>query len=137
MKPHRVLAIGYWLNRTDQALTRRMDTMLAEYGITRIGWQVLNVVADGPLVTDPEVLALLAANADTPTLTDAVRTALADGWLTRPAPDHLALTTGGRARLATVAERVAAFRELSMTGISPEEYRTAVSVLERMTGNLA
>lgn len=132
MKP-----IGYWLNRTDQALTRRMDTMLAEYGLTRTGWQVLNVVADGPQVTDPEVLALLAANADTPTLTDAVRTALADGWLTRPSPDRLALTTGGRTRLAAVAERVAAFRELSMTGISPEEYRTAVGVLERMTMNLA
>jgi hypothetical protein len=34
--------IGYWLNRTDQALTRSMDTTLLEFGLTRITWQVLN-----------------------------------------------------------------------------------------------
>ncbi|MFD0571316.1 MarR family winged helix-turn-helix transcriptional regulator [Kitasatospora gansuensis] len=114
MKP-----IGYWLNRTDQALTRRMDTLLAGYGLTRIGWQVLNVVADGPQVADTDVLALLAANADPATLTDAIGTALADGWLTRPDLDRLALTADGRTRLAAVAERVAVFRELSTAGISP------------------
>ncbi|WP_030247432.1 hypothetical protein [Streptomyces sp. NRRL S-350] len=33
-------------------------------------------------------------------------------------------------------DRIGAFRELSMTGITIEECRTAVSVLERMTHNL-
>ncbi|GAA1546663.1 hypothetical protein GCM10009678_31600 [Actinomadura kijaniata] len=129
MKP-----IGYWLNRADRAITDRMNGALAAHGLTRVGWQILNVAEDG--ATDAEVRAALAANADAPTLTGTVGTLLTDGWLTRPAPGRLALTDGGRERMAAAAERVRAFRELSLTGISPEEYRTAVDVLERLTRNL-
>lgn len=131
MKP-----IGYWLNRTDRALTRHMDAMLAEYGLTRLTWQVLNVVRSAPGTADTEVHTVLAANADAAALSVAVHAALADGWVTRPAPGLLALTADGDARLAAVTERVAAFREWVSAGITPEEYHTAVQVLERMTRNL-
>ncbi|GAA2273255.1 hypothetical protein GCM10010149_14270 [Nonomuraea roseoviolacea subsp. roseoviolacea] len=158
MKP-----IGYWLNRADQALTRHMNGMLAEFGLTRLAWQVLNVVQDGsrvteiadavrggswvagrpgaavrdaPDVADAEVVSVLAANADAAALAAAIDAVLADGWAARPAPGRLALTPEGARRLERVAERVGAFRELSMSGISLDEYRTAVSVLERMTANL-
>ncbi|MBT2408473.1 MULTISPECIES: MarR family winged helix-turn-helix transcriptional regulator [unclassified Streptomyces] len=131
MKP-----IGYWLNRTDKALTRYMDDMLEEFGLTRIAWQVLNVIHDAPEATDSDVLSTLSANAEIHTLTAAVDTVLADGWATRHAPDRLSLTHSGRQRLTDVAERVDAFRNLSTSGISPDEYRTAVLVLERMTHNL-
>ncbi|MFJ6047484.1 MarR family winged helix-turn-helix transcriptional regulator [Streptomyces sp. NPDC092307] len=131
MKP-----IGYWLNRTDQALTASMDALLADFGLTRLAWQVLNVVEDEPRATDTTVLTTLAAGADAEQLTSAVASVLAGGWVTRPRPGHLALTDGGRARLAEVARRVDAFRELSARGITREEYVTAVTVLERMTRNL-
>ncbi|GHG51986.1 MarR family winged helix-turn-helix transcriptional regulator [Streptomyces griseocarneus] len=131
MKP-----IGYWLNRTDQALTRHMNDMLEEFGLTRIAWQVLNVLHAAGEAADAEILSVLSANADVPTLNAAIDTALADGWATRPAPDRLTLTSGGRRRLGDVAEHVDAFRDLSTAGISPDEYRTAVLVLERMTHNL-
>ncbi|MBT2382404.1 MarR family winged helix-turn-helix transcriptional regulator [Streptomyces sp. ISL-11] len=131
MKP-----IGYWLNRTDTALTGRMDAMLAEFGLTRLAWQVLKVVDDRPQATDPDVLTVLAANAGSSALTAAIETVLADGWLTRPAPARLTLTDDGRTRLAEAAARVGAFRDLAATGISREEYRVAVTVLERMTHNL-
>ncbi|MFB8235720.1 MarR family winged helix-turn-helix transcriptional regulator [Kitasatospora purpeofusca] len=131
MKP-----IGYWLNRTDLALTTTMNAMLAESGLTRLTWQVLNVVEADPQSTDTTVLTALTANASAAQLTDAITAVLADGWAVRPAAEHLALTEDGRARLSRVGERVAAFREASVAGISPEEYRTAVGVLERMTLNL-
>ncbi|WP_405358937.1 MarR family winged helix-turn-helix transcriptional regulator [Kitasatospora sp. NBC_00085] len=131
MKP-----IGYWLNRTDQALTGHMNAMLAEFGLTRLAWQVLNVVEDDPQATDADVLTVLAANAGADALTAAVEQVLADGWAARPEPARIALTADGRARLTEVAARVDAFRTRSTAGISPEEYRTAVTVLERMTHNL-
>ncbi|MFJ3793325.1 MarR family winged helix-turn-helix transcriptional regulator [Kitasatospora sp. NPDC090091] len=133
---HSVKPIGFWLNRTDQALTATMNALLAEYGLTRLAWQVLNVVADDPQATDTTVRTVLAANASPAELTAAVTAVLTDGWATRPAPEHLVLTDAGRTRLALVGERVAAFRQASTAGITPEEYRTAVSVLERMTRNL-
>ncbi|MFI1368634.1 MarR family transcriptional regulator [Streptomyces griseochromogenes] len=131
MKP-----IGYWLNRTDQALTRHMDAMLAEHGLTRLTWQVLNVVRSAPAVVDAEVHTALGANANATALAAAVLAVLDDGWATRPAPGLLALTPDGHARLGAVAERVAAFRESVTAGISPQEYHTAIHVLERMTRNL-
>jgi hypothetical protein len=131
MKP-----IGYWLNRTDKALTSYMDGMLGEFGLTRITWQVLNVIRDTPEVTDAEIRSALAANSDNPTLTAAIDTVLSDGWAARPAPNRLALSPDGCRRLAAVEQRVDAFRELSMTGIATDEYRTTVGVLERMTRNL-
>jgi DNA-binding MarR family transcriptional regulator len=131
MKP-----IGYWLNRADHALTKYMNDMLDEFGLTRIAWQVLNVIRDTPDITDLELLAILTANADTSTLTAAIDAVLTGGWASRPAPDRLALTPEGTQHLTRVATRVDAFRDLSMTGISLDEYRTAVHVLERMTHNL-
>ncbi|MFJ9951275.1 MarR family winged helix-turn-helix transcriptional regulator [Kitasatospora sp. NPDC091207] len=131
MKP-----IGHWLNRTDRALTGAMDTLLAEFGLTRLRWQVLNLVDDDPQAGDATVLTVLAANARAADLTAAVTAVLADGWAARPAPGRLALTEAGRTRLAEVAVRVEAFRSRSTAGISSEEYRTAVTVLERMTRNL-
>ncbi|KOV89509.1 MarR family winged helix-turn-helix transcriptional regulator [Streptomyces sp. NRRL B-3648] len=131
-----MLPIGHWLNRTDKALTRSVNGMLEELGLTRVTWQVLDVIHDTPGTADTEVLSILAATADAATSAEAVDTALADGWASRPAPGLLTLTPGGRRRLTDVAARVDAFRELSMAGISLEEYRTAVHVLERMNGNL-
>ncbi|MGW6984642.1 MarR family winged helix-turn-helix transcriptional regulator [Streptomyces sp. NPDC054932] len=128
--------IGYWLNRTDRALTSSMNSALAGFGLTRLGWQALNVVRDDPRATDTAVLTALAAGADTATLTATVASLLTGGWVTRPRPGHLALTDDGRVRLAGVARRMDAFRELSARGITREEYLTAVGVLERMTRNL-
>ncbi|WP_433560707.1 MarR family winged helix-turn-helix transcriptional regulator [Nocardia sp. CA-151230] len=131
MKP-----IGYWLNRTDHAFTTHMNLMLAEFGLTRICWQVLNVVADTAEATDTDIHTVLAANADRAVLDAAIATTLADGWTTRPGPARVALTDDGRHRLTQVTDRVAAFRTLSMHDITDDEYRTAVSVLERMTRNI-
>ncbi|AOR33508.1 hypothetical protein BFF78_22770 [Streptomyces fodineus] len=131
MKP-----IGHWLNRTDKALTRAMNGVLSEFGLTRLDWQVLHVIRDtAPEATDSDVLTALAAHADVLTLRAAVDAVLTGGWATRPAPQRLALTPDGHRRLASVTARVDTFRGLSMTGISPDEYRTAVHVLERMTHN--
>ncbi|MEU5876341.1 hypothetical protein [Spirillospora sp. NPDC047279] len=121
MKP-----LGYWLNRTDQALTAHMDRTLAEFGLTRVAWQMLNVIKSGADFSE------LQANADATTLGTTFDTLVADGWTTR----EPTLTPEGRARLTDVAERIATFRERSMAGISPDDYRTTIGVLERITANL-
>lgn len=131
MKP-----IGYWLNRADRAFTTHMDAVLTDFGLTRIAWQVLNVVADTPDVTDADIHTVLAANADRATLDTVIATTLTGDWTTRPETGRLAITSHGRRRLADVGDRVAVFRAQSMHGITEEEYRTAVSVLERMTLNV-
>ncbi|MEV7617441.1 MarR family transcriptional regulator [Streptomyces sp. NPDC089799] len=131
MKP-----IGYWLNRTDKALTDHMDRMLGGFGLTRLAWQALNVIRQTDGATDADVLSTLSAHADGATLRAAVDSLLTDAWVSRPGPDLLDLTPEGFHRLADVEERVDAFRGLATAGITDEEYRTAVLVLERMARNL-
>ncbi|MEU6579391.1 hypothetical protein [Nocardia sp. NPDC046763] len=131
MKP-----IGYWLNRADHAFTTHMNTMLTEFGLTRIAWQVLNVVADTADATDTDIHTVLAANADRAALDTAIAATLTGHWTTRPEPGRIALTDHGNRRLAAVSDRVTTFRAQSMHGITSDEYRTAVSVLERMTLNV-
>ncbi|MFF2552248.1 MarR family winged helix-turn-helix transcriptional regulator [Nocardia sp. NPDC058058] len=128
--------IGYWLNRTDRAITDYMNDTLAEFGLTRLAWQVLNAVRDGKDISDIEVRDVLVANADTADLDSAITLTLTDGWVSRPGPERLALTADGLERLGKVGEHIDTFREISVAGISDDEYRTAVSVLERMTKNL-
>lgn len=127
--------VGYWLNRTDAALTRYLDGMLAADGLTRLGWQVLNVIADDPEATDSAVLAVLAANGEPAVLAGTVESLLTGGWTARPAPGRLALTDEGRARFARVAVRAGAFRKRVTAGVPDEEYRIAVAVLERIAHN--
>ncbi|MEV6065301.1 hypothetical protein AB0L82_02020 [Nocardia sp. NPDC052001] len=131
MKP-----IGYWLNRTDRAITHYMNGTLAEFGLTRLAWQVLNVVRDGKDVADDEVHTILVANAEAADLDTAITLLLTDGWVARPAAERLALTDDGRERLVKVGASIDTFREVSLAGVTDDEYRTAVSVLERMTENL-
>ncbi|WP_369143959.1 MarR family winged helix-turn-helix transcriptional regulator [Streptomyces sp. R44] len=133
---HKPTPIGFLLNRTDKALTRALDGTLGEFGLTRVAWQVLNMVKKEGGITDAEVLKILSVNADAPTLTAAIETTLTGGWTTRPAAGQLALTPDGATRLAEVAEHVTAFRTRSVDGITPEEYGTVIRVLERMIQNL-
>lgn len=131
MKP-----IGFWLNRTDRAITTYFDARLLEFGLDRLAWQVLNVVRTDAEVPDTTVHSELIDNAGTESRLAAIELVLTDGWAYRPAPDRLALTDLGRDRHTLVAKAVDGFRETSQQGITLDEYRTAVSVLERMTRNL-
>ncbi|MFF4689691.1 hypothetical protein [Streptomyces sp. NPDC001307] len=61
---------------------------MPEYGLTRLDWQVLNVIGDtAPEATDSAVLSALAARADVLTLTDSVDAVLTGGWATRTGVD--------------------------------------------------
>lgn len=130
MKP-----IGFWLNRADRAITAYFDERLAAFGLTRLAWQALNVIRAEPEITETRVHTELEANADLETRLAALDLVLTTGWAVR-AGAGLTLTAFGSARHDEVAAAVAGFREDSMTGITADEYRTAVTVLERMTLNL-
>ncbi|MFE6859240.1 MarR family winged helix-turn-helix transcriptional regulator [Nocardia sp. NPDC057668] len=130
MKP-----IGFWLNRADRAITAYFDRRLAAFGLTRLAWQALNVIRAEPEATETRIHAELEANADRETRLAALDLILTAGWAERTGAG-LSLTAFGRDRHDEVTAAVAGFRADSMTGITPDEYRTAVTVLERMTLNL-
>jgi DNA-binding MarR family transcriptional regulator len=133
--------IGYWLNRTDQAITKRMNDILQTDGITRVGWQVLNVLQPDAGVPEVQVYDILQANATQAMLIDTIEDLVAKGWVMRTehepgAPPTVQLTDAGRAEHKRLHERITQFRQQSLQGISTDEYQTMIRVLERIVQNL-
>jgi len=134
--------IGYWLNRTDQALTKAMNNVLQAFGITRIGWQILNVLHQHASLSEEEVYALLEANADHAELVNTVDDLVVRGWVERTkqaaatSERQMRLTEEGRATHEQLQSHITQFRQRSLQGISAEECQTAVHVLERIVRNL-
>lgn len=134
--------IGFWLNRADEALTNRMNEILQTHGLTRVGWQVLNVLQTDAGLPETQVYEVLRANASRTTLVDTLADLVAKGWVIRrhdqhnPAEPSLKLTEAGRAHHALVQEPITQFRLQSLHGITTEEYQLAISVLERIIQNV-
>ncbi|MFJ8910699.1 MarR family winged helix-turn-helix transcriptional regulator [Amycolatopsis sp. NPDC102389] len=114
MKP-----IGFWFIHLHQALESSLDRVLAADSLTRRHWQVLNSA-------DSEALKPFGG----------VKETIADlrtrGWI-----DEDGLTEAGRAAHARLKAKVGEFRSRATEGISDDEYRATVGVLERMAANLA
>jgi DNA-binding MarR family transcriptional regulator len=124
--------IGYWLKEVDRLVEVSFERLLAEEGLTRRHWQVLNTIAGGPLRSDAVDAALAPFQ---PTVAPVVEELVARGWVRR-AGDVVELTVEGSAAHAAVSERVMVGRRPLTEGISAEEYASVVSLLERMANNL-
>ncbi|WP_159944463.1 MULTISPECIES: MarR family winged helix-turn-helix transcriptional regulator [unclassified Nocardiopsis] len=129
------LPIGYWLKHLDRLIENDLDRVLASEDLGRRHWQVLN-----SLHTDPGTIADLDDRL-TPfldegedTVAPVVEQLRERGWV--EGEGSLRLTPEGRTRHEALFTRVREARERISRGISEEEYRTAVDVLERMSANL-
>ncbi|EMD27993.1 hypothetical protein [Amycolatopsis azurea] len=119
MKP-----IGFWFAHLHQALESSLEKTLATEGLTRRHWQVLNTIDSGALVD--EALSPFGERQET------VADLRNRGWV-----DDGGLTEAGREAHLRLKAEVGAFRSRATEGISDDEYRTTVGVLERMAANLA
>ncbi|MBB5854041.1 MarR family transcriptional regulator [Amycolatopsis umgeniensis] len=113
MKP-----IGFWFAHLHQALESSLDRVLADEGLTRRHWQVLNAPDEtlSPFGDRREVVANLRTR----------------GWI-----DGNGLTPAGREAHLRLKTEVGEFRSRVTEGISEDDYRTTIGVLERMAANLA
>ncbi|MFK0243212.1 MarR family winged helix-turn-helix transcriptional regulator [Amycolatopsis azurea] len=119
MKP-----IGFWFAHLHQALESSLEKTLATKGLTRRHWQVLNTIDSGTQVD--EALSPFGERGET------VADLRARGWV-----GDGGLTEAGREVHLRLKAEVGEFRKRATDGISDDEYRTTVGVLERMAANLA
>jgi hypothetical protein len=128
--------IGYWLKRLDRAIDGALDPTLAAEDLTRRHWQAMNLLHEGP--------------SDAPALAEALRPFWGQGAITLDevlsdlerralVVDHggrYALTVTGTVARAKLAEQVDLTRRRLVDGVTRQEYRVTVEVLQRMTANL-
>jgi DNA-binding MarR family transcriptional regulator len=129
--------IGYWLKHLDRLIEDTFSRTLAEQGLTRRHWQVLNTLA-----RDPAGPAELTKALD-PFLRDdraGQATVVADlvhrDWAGRDHDGLLRLTPHGRTAHQRTQEQVQQTRELMVHGISADQYAAVIDILSRMAANL-
>ncbi|MEV7012199.1 MarR family winged helix-turn-helix transcriptional regulator [Streptosporangium sp. NPDC051022] len=132
--------IGYWLKHLHNLLERQLDVTLADLGLGRRHWQILNTLARGEATRD-ELRAALAPfwTPGEPDLDRVLEDVTARGW-TRPghSPEGnlLALADEGRAAHADIAVRVDATRAAVLRDLTSEQYTETVRILSVMAGNV-
>jgi len=128
--------IGYWARRLDDALEQYLDNVLHHLHLTRRQWQVLAVLAPGPLppAAVHESLRPFWSAAGERTHESELAALVRRGYLTF-AGGLLTLTEAGDAQHRAAEDIIQQSRQDLTLGIGIDEYANAVSVLQRMTAN--
>ena len=129
--------IGYWLKELDRLIEATLDRALADEGVTRRDWQMLNALGAAPAARDAvrdQLRPFWGVEAVDP---DAVLDGLiARGWVLRDPADRFSLSPEGEAARAGLLERVNELRAAIADGVTPEHYNTTIDTLSRMAENL-
>ena len=128
--------IGYWVKRLDASLETVLDFTLSRLSLTRMQWQVISALGQGPLTPAEVGIVLSPFNSpDAGKARERDMAALVCGRLVLLLDGRLGLTEAGHALLAEAAGLMEASRSELTAGIGADEYAIAVGVLERMSNN--
>ncbi|WP_304455093.1 MarR family winged helix-turn-helix transcriptional regulator [Nocardiopsis sp. YSL2] len=129
------LPIGYWLKHLDRLIENDLDRTLAAEDLGRRHWQVLNSLHSEPgTVADLDRRLAAFLEEDEPSVAPVVDELRGRGWIDGLVA--LSLSAQGEAAHDVLFEKVQGARRRLAQGISAEEYRATVDVLERMAANL-
>ncbi|MER5730108.1 MarR family winged helix-turn-helix transcriptional regulator [Streptomyces sp. NPDC002138] len=131
--------IGYWSWAAYDAVVSRTRGALVQIGTSQPQWWVLAQVARaGEVKSRAEVIETLRGylTVGAEAVSEEIDTTIALGWITQDPEGYLGLTAAGR----TFYERAAALQDdlwrERHAGISDEEYRTTLKVLQRFIHNV-
>ena len=128
--------IGYWLRLVDGLIDEQFARTLDEHGVTRMQWQLLNVLARGQAsveMLDATVAPFLVAGGETTLdhLTELIDSAWVDAT-----PTGYELTERGHGALDRLTNVIAEQRTVMSAGVAEGDYLTTVNTLEQMALNL-
>jgi DNA-binding MarR family transcriptional regulator len=133
MKPN--LPIGYWLKHTDEVLTKHINHVQAENGVSRSQWQILNAIHELGFTSQKQLLEAMQTFVNEAELEHILAELSEQGWLVHR-ENRFQLSDEGRARHQIILETQKKVRQSAMQGISEEDYTTVINVLQRIVSNL-
>jgi RND superfamily putative drug exporter len=129
--------IVYWLDRANEAVNDHIDEVFEAYGLSRLQWQMLVLIARAEKVTRRGVESELGASVET---RDELKVALDelvdDGWVARSRNGY-ALTPHGESARRDVRAEIAGVRKLALEGVGTKEFSATIATLERVVDNLS
>lgn len=129
--------IGFWLRLVDTLVNEQFSRTLDEHGVTRIQWQLLNVLAGGAspvFELDAALRPFLVADGSTSSI-DHLTELIESGWVDATA-DGYELTERGHGARDRLSNVIAAQRTDMTAGITEPDYVAAVRTLEQIARNL-
>jgi DNA-binding MarR family transcriptional regulator len=127
--------IGYWLRRADQLLTTRIDEAQRANGLDRLDWQVLQVLGEGH-ASRARITEALHPFANFFTIDTVLKDFVRRGMIDGSDATGFTLTPSGEALRERALALQSSIRERAVVGIRPEDYTTALAVLQRLVENL-
>ena len=135
-EPRKNLPIGYWLKRADELLTKRIDDAQRANGLTRLGWQVLNVVRDEHQARRDDLVNTLRPFAEAAAVDAAVGELTGRDLIAGSPTAGFALTSAGSELYEQALAAQILIRQQAVAGVSDAEYAATVGVLQRLVENL-
>jgi hypothetical protein len=135
-EPRKNLPIGYWLKRADELLTKRTDDAQRATGLTRLGWQLMNLVRDEHPARRDDLVNTLRPFADAAAVDAAVSELTARNLIAGSPSTGYGLTSAGAELYEQALAAQILVRQEAMAGISDTEYAATVGVLQRLVENL-
>ena len=129
--------IGFWLKLVDRLIDEQFAETLDEHGVTRRQWQLLTVLSRGPATLAQLDLAVapFLSSGTSESSAEHLSELIESGWVDATATGY-ETTERGSAAYNRLAEVVNASRAKASEGISEQEYRETIDVLERLAVNL-
>lgn len=127
--------LGLWLRRVDALLTQRIDEVQAAHGLRRGDWQVLHALHDASPGRGEALGKQLESVLSAPELDAVLQHLVHRNWATASGAG-VTLTAEGRQQHAALVISQKQVRQRAMRGISTDDYRSVITVLERMARNL-
>jgi aminoglycoside 6'-N-acetyltransferase len=129
------LPIGYWIRKADELLTARTDAVQQTNGLTRLGWQALNLIQEAAAPSRDEVAKTLRPFGDAAAV-DQTLQGLVEQGLVRLSGGLLEPTAEGAKLHQRALESQRTVRHRAVEGIDGADYATTVRVLQRLVRNL-
>lgn len=129
------LPIGYYIKQVDELLTKGIDEIQNEFGLSRKGWQVLNTVFQKDEISRTNLQSLMNPFADLEALNFIVAE-LQERQLVIEKEEQLTLTIKGIELHKSCLQKQQAFRQKAMANISELQYETTLTTLQKMIENL-
>ncbi|GII97510.1 MarR family transcriptional regulator [Sinosporangium siamense] len=126
--------IGYWLKHLHNLLEKQFDDTLADLGLSRRHWQIVNTLNRGKATRDELAAALAPFWTDGEPELDRLLPELG-GWISTTG-HTLALNDAGRAAREHTSARIDEARATVLKGLSADQYTETVRILSVMAGNV-
>ncbi|MFE3190267.1 MarR family winged helix-turn-helix transcriptional regulator [Nocardia sp. NPDC059240] len=129
--------IGYWFKHIDKTLEDNFVALLAADGLRRRHWQIMHTLSGGPLdATALDVALSPFLNPQDPTATPYVAALAERGWVLIDATGTHSLSADGVTAHANLFERIQIQRRAVTEGLTDDDYRTLLDLLQRVSANV-